>query len=653
MPVVGDELAGYRLEELIGRGGMGTVFRAEHVALSRKAAVKVMNPSVAADDRFRARFKREARLAAALDHPNIVPVYDAGESGEHLYIAMRYVEGTDLSALLERGRLEPSRVADIVAQVAGALDAAHRRGLVHRDVKPAYVLLRADPDDPEGVPHAFLTDFGITRDTANTQDLTATGAFIGSVQYAAPEQIATGAATPATDIYALGCLTYEALTGEAPFRRDHDVATLWAHVNDPVEPLTTRLKGVAPELDAAVQRALAKDPAARWPTCSSFASALRAAVSTGGATFVDEPVPREPQAAVAARHADGGDVTVPPPAQGTATDRRRLRERAAPTPVVATGGGPPAVFGAQASSGAGSRPARGLQVRAAGAVVVLLAAGAAGVAVAGGRGHGPATAIASSAVKLTLPASSAPRSSASLPDLPGLQLAGPVAAAQVSESLVRAGHLKDPGSPPDPLSASFTGTDSVRSIVRLPAGEAFRYDQRRGGGLRRTFALATGKNAWIVLSCEAPRVARAEDCDTAAVGLELRSGRAIPLSPERQFATSLAAERRVLTAARERQRQRVRAGAAAGRERAARVLSQAHRAAALALAKASPPTIAGPAVAAERAALGRLGSAFAALGAAAGADDRPAFNRARGDVSTAEAALERAQSRLTRLGYGR
>lgn len=614
MPLVGDELAGYRLQEPIGRGGMGTVYRAEHIALSRVVAVKVMNQAVAADDRFRVRFKREARLAAALEHPNIVPVYDAGESGEHLYIAMRYIDGTDLAALIARGRLEPERVVGVVEQVAAALDAAHRRGLIHRDVKPANVLLRSDPDDPASAPHVYLTDFGITRETEATQDLTATGAFIGSVQYAAPEQIETGAATPATDIYALGCLTYEALTGEPPFRRDHDVATLWAHVNDAVEPLSTQIDGVSPELEAAVLRALEKDPADRWPTCSAFAAALRAGLSAEDATIVDAPAPRAPAPAPAR-------APVPAPA-------------APDEPTVA------------------ARTSRRTWLRVAGVAAVLAASVAVGVAVAGGGDGAATTAVASPAVRLTLPESAKPRSSTSLPDLPGLQFAGPVAAAQVGDSLVRAGRLENPGRAPNPLGTSFTGNDSQRSLVRLPAGEALRFDQRRAGGLRRTFALATGPKDWVVLSCEAPQVASAEDCDTAAAGLKLRGAAAVPLSPDKAFAASLAAERGALARARERQLPRIRTGSAARRAAAARALAGAHRSAARALAGAKPPVVARAATAQERAALERVGSDFAALASAATAKDRAAFNRARDRLSAGEESLRRAQAALTALGYG-
>ena len=187
LPTLADEIGGFRLEELIGRGGMGVVYRAEQPGLERKVAVKVIAPGHAADARFRERFAREARLAAALDHPNIVPVYTTGEDGGQLYLVMRYIDGVNLAERLRSGPLPLADVATIVGQVASALDAAHARGIVHRDVKPANILLVERDDAP---PHAFLTDFGITRELGGTDGLTQAGAFLGSLDYAAPEQAA-------------------------------------------------------------------------------------------------------------------------------------------------------------------------------------------------------------------------------------------------------------------------------------------------------------------------------------------------------------------------------------------------------------------------------------------------------------------------------
>src|SRR6266571_6472624 len=216
-PRIGREFAGYRVEELIGRGGMGAVYRAEDTRLDRKVALKLLIPDLAEDERFRERFLRESRLAAAIDHPNIVPVHQAGEIDGVLFIAMRYVEGVDIGRLLaEEKVLEPARVALIVEQVAKALDVAHARGLVHRDVKPGNILVFGD--------HCYLADFGLTKQTSSISGLTGTGQLIGTVDYVAPEQVRGETLDGRTDEYALSCVAYECLTGTPPLTRGSEVA---------------------------------------------------------------------------------------------------------------------------------------------------------------------------------------------------------------------------------------------------------------------------------------------------------------------------------------------------------------------------------------------------------------------------------------------
>ena len=288
----GSELAGYRIESFIGRGGMAVVYLAEHLRLGRKAALKLLAPELAHDEHFQQRFVRESRLAAAIDHPNIIPIYDAGEAEGLLYIAMRYVAGTDLRALLEQaGRLDPARTLAIVAQVAGALDAAHARGLVHRDVKPANILLGpgpgAGPDDPD---HVYLSDFGLTKRSSSASGLTATGLFIGTLTYAAPEQIEGRPVDGRTDVYMLGCVLFECLAGAPPYRHDDDRALLWAHLVAKVPSVTAQRPELPAEVDQVVARAMAKLPEDRYPTCGALASDLRAALATGLRGAAVQPV---------------------------------------------------------------------------------------------------------------------------------------------------------------------------------------------------------------------------------------------------------------------------------------------------------------------------------------------------------------------------
>src|SRR4051812_21059896 len=260
-PTVGTVVAGYRIEDRIGRGGMGVVYLAEHQTLRRRAALKIIAPDLASSDDFRERFLREARIAAGLSHPNIVTVYDAGEVDGLLYIAMQYVPGQDLSQVLrDERRLGPFRVLDIGRQVAAALDAAHEHGLIHRDVKPANVLIDGRL--------AFLTDFGLTKErTDGTDELTRVGEVVGTTHYLAPEQVEGGEVDGRADVYALGCLVSHCLPGEVPFRRDSDMAVLYAHLHEDPPKLSERRRGLPEGLDAVVAKALDKDPDRRFGSC--------------------------------------------------------------------------------------------------------------------------------------------------------------------------------------------------------------------------------------------------------------------------------------------------------------------------------------------------------------------------------------------------
>jgi Protein kinase domain len=264
---IGSELAGYRIVEPIGRGGTSVVYRAEHVRLGRTAALKLLAP-VLGEAGFRERFLRESQLAASIDHPSILPVYDAGEEDGFLYIAMACVEGSDLKTLLaEEGPLPLRRALRIVGQIGSALDAAHARGLVHRDVKPANILV-GDGD------RAYLSDFGVVKELASN-GTTRTGTFVGTIEYCAPEQIEGRPVDGRADVYALACVLYECLVGEPPFHRPSEVAVLNAHLHAP----PPKLHGQPSGLDAVVAKALSKSPLDRYATCVEFLAAARAAAA--------------------------------------------------------------------------------------------------------------------------------------------------------------------------------------------------------------------------------------------------------------------------------------------------------------------------------------------------------------------------------------
>lgn len=299
---IGTEVAGFRIDSVLGRGGMSVVYIAEQIRLGRKVALKVLTTELAWDEQFRERFVRESHIAAAIDHPNIIPIYDAGEADGLLYIAMRFVQGPDLKEILKRGNVGLGRTIFLIEQLASALDSAHTHSLVHRDVKPGNILLEESTD------HVYLTDFGVAKQTT-ARGLTSTGHFLGTVDYAAPEQIEGGHVDARTDVYALGCVLYECLTGSPPFSQGTEHAVLHAHLVDP-PPSVSRVRPELPlAFDSVIATAMAKDPDDRYGSCGELARAARNAAS-GTARRVDGgplPAPAQTVASPAA-------APSPPPA---------------------------------------------------------------------------------------------------------------------------------------------------------------------------------------------------------------------------------------------------------------------------------------------------------------------------------------------------
>jgi serine/threonine-protein kinase len=276
---IGRQVAGYRIEGELGRGGMAVVYRARDLRLDRTVALKLLAPELARNDTFRRRFTHESRVAAQIDHPHIVPVFEAGETDGILYIAMRHVAGSDLRHLLDRrGPLPAATAVRIAGQVASALDAAHEHGLVHRDVKPGNILVArgTDSDHPE---HVYLTDFGLTKKSLSLTGFTQVGQFVGTLDYVAPEQISGRPVDSRCDVYGLACVVHECLTGHPPFRRDDDMALLWAHQYDEPPPPTGARPDLPAAVDAVFARALAKTPDDRHDSCLAFVADLRTALA--------------------------------------------------------------------------------------------------------------------------------------------------------------------------------------------------------------------------------------------------------------------------------------------------------------------------------------------------------------------------------------
>ncbi|MDX6654401.1 MAG: hypothetical protein QOH18_1111 [Solirubrobacterales bacterium] len=290
---VGDRLGDFEIVEVAGAGGMGVVYKARQRSLDRIVALKVIRDEIASEAEFRERFLREAKLAASVDHPHVVTVYDVGDEDGRLYLVMQWIDGSDLRQLLDSsGRLTPKRATSIGTQLAGALDALHGvSGLVHRDVKPANVLLR----EVAGEDHAYLTDFGIAKPPESIENLTRTGSTVGTTGYLAPEQIQGKEAGPRSDLYSLGCLVFEMLTGKTPFGGENELAVRWAHAQDPRPLVSQVLPALGHRYDSFFQTALAIDPDDRFASGREFAEALTAAQSSSGDT--------DPTAVMAATHA--------------------------------------------------------------------------------------------------------------------------------------------------------------------------------------------------------------------------------------------------------------------------------------------------------------------------------------------------------------
>src|SRR3954470_17487790 len=330
---IGSVFAGHRIQAVARRGGVGVVYVATHLALNRRVALKLIAPELGADESFRERFKQESMTAASIDHPNVIPIYHAGEEDGKLYITMRYVEGTDLrEQIAARGKIAPAEVARIVSEVAAALDAAHARGLVHRDVKPANVLM-----GPAG--QAYLTDFGLTKHAGSASGLTKTGMFVGTLDYIAPEQLQGGEVDARVDVYALGCVLYQSLTGNVPFPRDTEPAKIWAHMSEPPPSVTQVGTDVPPQFEQIVQRAMAKDPNDRYLSAGDLARASLAASESRTVTRAER--------SVATGDAAPGEVTAggPPPSPETRVPTGPPPTTAGTAPGTAPGWQPPTAGG--------------------------------------------------------------------------------------------------------------------------------------------------------------------------------------------------------------------------------------------------------------------------------------------------------------------
>ena len=361
----GETFAGYRIEGVLDRGGMGVLYKATDPALDRTVALKIIAPEHTQNETAVARFKAEARLAASLEHQNIVPIHRAGEEGGVLYLAMRYVPGTNLRRVIDRGPMDLHRVGRITAEIADALDAAHTKGLVHRDVKPANILVCGEGDQE----HVYLADFGLTKRVGSAGDLTRVGAWVGTPDYVAPEQIQGHKVDRRADIYSLGCVLYEMLTGSVAYPKDSDMAKLWAHVTDPPPMPRVVRPDLVEDFDAVVARATAKDPDERYATAGELSAAVSAAIAAQerrrSAEAAAQPTNAGDEGALSVTRGDlssAGALPVAAAGQSATRDDAPAPPAAAPPAVAPAGASPaagppvPVAVGSRPPDGGGSEP---------------------------------------------------------------------------------------------------------------------------------------------------------------------------------------------------------------------------------------------------------------------------------------------------------
>jgi serine/threonine protein kinase len=549
----GDTIGGFRVDDVIGIGGMAIVYRAEQVSLGRPVALKVLSTKLTSDTTFRERFRREGTHAAALEHPNIVPVYDSGEQDGHLYLAMRLVEGTNLAELIHTRGLTADQTIEILRPIASALDTAHAAGLIHRDVKPQNILITAQG-------HPYLADFGVAKGS-NTAGLTATGGFVGSINYASPEQIKGLTLTPASDVYALTAVLYQCLTGDVPFPRETDAGIMHAHLNEPPPTLPT-VAGANSDFHTVLARGMAKDAGARYSHAGDLINA--AALSVGRLpSKTRTSVPAFPRRAVSDATAD----IEPPSSSSTDGPMPSDRDEQSASAITAR---TPAVSQdhtelVSAEELAGARKTANLTVAdqrrppaappvpevavakrhwrlVGGGISAVIVVALAAVLLTGGSGSAHAAAFRSENLLLSTNQEWHRDSSS----LSGLELAAPI---DIAASGVRvfAGAVKDPGSLAASVPASLLSADgspSATSVIALPLGLVKRYSWTSAHVAPLALVMIATDAGEMAIACRAPAadaLARALDaCDAIAERARIRNTHVDYPGPDPAVAKQLA-----------------------------------------------------------------------------------------------------------------
>jgi serine/threonine protein kinase len=627
-------LAGYRLERVLGEGGMGVVYEATQLSLNRTVALKIVAPSLTVDAGFRARFRREGLIQAGLEHPNIVTVYESGEWQDVLFLAMRLVQGPSLKELIVSRQLDVRRSLQILVPVADALDAAHEQRLVHRDVKPQNILVDAKD-------HPYLADFGLTKGPDATAH-TRTGSVMGSLDYISPEQIRGEPATTASDIYALTAVLFECLTRTVPFPRESDAALLYAHVNAPPPSVVAAEPDLPLALDELIACAMSKDPAERPPTATELmheASEILDGRASGLRVLRPRPLTDADLPGTVGVQAPGRPATR---ATSSATSDE---SRATRSPTIVT-----------ESLALARRPR----------IAAALGVATAALATAGYlTGHGSAASgtrsgptVRGGDIAITVP--SAWRAPAQLPAIPGMNLRRPVSREDAATGgLVVAGIADGAGGArllPQALLERIRAAPTGEP-VRLGEGEALRYRNLAVAGMTQPLTLVVAPNSAGVaaVGCVSPGVAAdrfLRTCERVAASLRVSNARALSLPPYQDYARALARVAEQLRTAAIQASGLASAASRAAQANLCRTLANAQSAAAKELTSAP----AGPdakAIDTRLEAAAKVSSTgYAAMAAAAAAGSQGAYDTARRRAETALRSERTALEELRVLGYG-
>jgi serine/threonine-protein kinase len=632
-------VAGYRIDGRLGEGGMGTVYRATQLSLERVVALKLLTAELSADPAFRERFRREGLLQAALDHPHIVTVYEAGETDNRLFLAMRMVEGPTLKDLILRRQLDDRRALRLLTQVAEALDAAHAKGLIHRDVKPQNVLVGAGD-------HAYLADFGLTKGN-DDEAMTETGQFVGTIDYISPEQARGENATGRSDVYALTAVLCECLTGQVPFQRSTEERALLAHLTEPPPRLSQMRTDLPATMDEVVARGMAKDPKDRPASAGELMLQARRAL---GAAPAESSAPSAATDPTRLRPAVGSPTRTPRTAAKSDPGATRLAAAAVTAPEAAP----------QASGGERDAPAvapnrRYVPVLIVAAVLALVAG-----LLLGGSSGSSGTAFTHSAsagyVELSFPSSWQRVGSAST--VPGLTFSQPlVLSTSSSGQRLLAGEVGASG--PSLLPATFTaavnGTLPHPEPVRLGADEAYRYSGLSVHGLASPLTLYTVPTTGgvVTITClGATAAASGSQCAQIVATLKLNGTTAFALAPSPQYASALGSTFGTLNSAVNTGAARLRAASSAAAQAAAAAqLAAAYTTASRALAKLSVSPAVQSTNANLAASLAALGRDYTALAAAARAGNEAAYAQAQHAIGRAGARTTSALAALHQAGY--